>query len=44
MSKTVAIGRDLLAKQDRPAIAQHGEMPELMSGIGLCNRLCTVRS
>ena len=33
-----AIGRDLLAQQDRPPVAEAGEVAELMAGVGLRQR------
>ena len=38
MSNAIAAGRDLLAEQNRAAIAERGEVPELMARVGLRQR------
>ena len=38
--ETLAGGSDLFTQQKSPAVAEHGEMPELMPGIGLSDGVC----
>jgi hypothetical protein len=41
--EAISRGRDLFAQKYRPPVAEHGEMPILMSGISLRDRNRPVR-